>query len=533
MREFAEKRYGLSLTTEASEDTLLSYIRMHDAELLGCMFSGETLPQVEVGLGRKNSYVVQAFVRHIYESDPEYSRYLDAVVKGHMLANALILPDLGSIRRRFRRTSVYCDTPLILRALGYEGRASRVPCTELFELLKEVGATICCFRHTRHEVYNILYACKMALAQIDTRIPYGTAFRYFSQSRGTPADLELEMAMLDKNIEKLGIRIEEKPEYVDKYQVDESRLEEILDTAVNYSPGRERARKHDVDCLSAVFRLRKGQNYYNVEECYALFITPNSRLCRVNTEFFVRDDYVGEGSVPIVVTDYVLTNILWLKRPMTAPDLPRKYVIAECYAAMEPGERLWHKYLDKIKQLRDRGDISEDEYYLLRETQLARTQLTEITMGDDEAFVEGTPQEILERITQSIREADLKKLAGEMERREEVERQLRLEQDRVKDREKALRLNVERISRRVAFFISWILFGVVEFFLLTGALYGFFRPNLEGWAKWMSLLLGISFVSVSVYSLFTRKTVKDWLDRFQNWLAFRMQRLLTSWFLPT
>jgi len=39
--EFAGEKYGLSLTTETSEDMLLSYIRMHDIELLGCMLSGE------------------------------------------------------------------------------------------------------------------------------------------------------------------------------------------------------------------------------------------------------------------------------------------------------------------------------------------------------------------------------------------------------------------------------------------------------------------------------------------------------------
>jgi hypothetical protein len=533
MQEFADKRYSLSLTTEASEDILFSYIRMHDIELLNCIVTGETLAEAELKMGRKQSYVVQAFVKHIYENDPECSKYLDAIVKGHMLANALILPDLGNARRRFRHTSVYFDTPLILRALGYEGRARQTACKELFDLLKEVGAHVCCFRHTRDEVHSVLYACKMALAEADsTRVPYGAAFHHFSHLRFTPADLELEMAMLNKNIEKLGARIEEKPEYVDKYQVDESRLEETLEALVNYPTGRERARIHDVDCLSAVFRLRKGQSYYTMEECCSLFVTPNNSVCRVNTEFFVGDNYVNQGAIPIAVTDYALTNILWLKRPTSAPTLPRKYIVSECYAAMEPGERLWHKYLDKVKQLNERGDISEDEYYLLRETQLARTELVEITMGDEDVFVEGTPQEILERIRQSIREGDLRELALEKERHEDAERQLRFEQDAAREREQVLNLNIERKSQTVAFFITTFILGIFELALLAGAIYGLVGPEFT-WSNLTLSILGIIFVLISAYNLFFGTMVKEWRNRFQSWFARHIQRLLASLFMPT
>jgi len=535
MQEFADKRYGLSLTPESSEDTLSSYIRMHDMELLECLLTGDALAEAEIGIGmgRKQFYVVQAFVKYIYENDPERSKYLDAIVKGHMLANALILPDLGNARRRFRHTSVYFDTPLILRALGYEGHARQAACTELFDLLKEVGADVFCFRHTRNEVHSVLYACKMALAEADsTRVPYGAAFHHFSRLRFTPADLELEMAILDKNIEKLGVRIEEKPAYVDKYQVDESRLEESLGALVNYPPGRERARTHDVDCLSAVFRLRKGQSYYSMEECHSLFVTPNSSVCQVNTEFFVGENYVNQGSVPIAVTDYALTNILWLKRPMRAPNLPRKYVIAECYAAMEPGDRLWHKYLDKVKQLKERGDISEDEYYLLRETQLARTELTDITMGDEDVFVEGTPQEILERIRQSIREGDLRELTLEKERREDAERQVHLERDAAKEWEQALSVNIERKSQTLAFFVSTFVLMLFELALLAGAIYGLIGNELA-WSNLTLSILGIIFVLVSAYNLFFGTTVKEWRNHIQNWLARHIQRLLAWLFLPT
>lgn len=529
--KFASERYSESLTSEAAERILLSYIKQHDVELLGCVVTGESIPEIESQLDRTKSYLIHAFVKYTYDSDPEGFKYLDAIVKGHMLSNALIFPDLGKLQRRFRRTSVYCDTAFLLRTLGYEGPSRQAPCRELRDLLYEVGANIRCFRHTRDEIYNILYACKVALGPSDTQKPYGPAFHYFFESGFGPADLELEMATLDKKIERLGIRIVEKPEYVEKYQIDESRLDKVLDAELKYWPDRDKARMHDVDCLSAIYRLRKGQSSYSIEECNSIFVTPNSTLCRVSAEFFVKEGYIREGSVSMAITDYALTNVLWLKKPMAAPNLPQKYIIAECYAAMEPGEHLWRKYLDKILQLKDREEISGDEYYLLRYTHEARTELTDVTMGDDEAFVEGTAQEILERARQSIRERDLTELATEREKREEAERKLRVEQTMSAEREEILNLNIERKSRRIAFLTSRIVFGILEALLVSGAVYSVLGPQLRWWN--LSLLVAaIIFVLFTLYNLFFRTTVKDWLYRFENLLDNRIQRILKGWFVP-
>lgn len=529
--KFASERYSKSFTNKEGERLLLSYIKQHDIELLGSVVAGEPIPEIEGQLDRTKSYLIHAFVRHTYESDPEGFKYLDTIVKGHMLSNALIFPDLGKLERRFHRTSVYCDTALLLRTLGYEGSSRQAACRELRDLLHELGADIRCFRDTRYEIYNILYACKLALGAPDTQKSYGPAFRYFSESGFGPADLELEMATLDKKIERLGIRIVEKPEYAEEYQIDESRLSEILDAELKYSPDREKALEHDVDCLSAIYRLRKGQSFYSIEDCSSIFVTPNNTLCRVSAEFFQEEGYIRVGSIPMAITDYALTNVLWLKKPMAAPNLPQKYITAECYAAMEPGEHLWRKYLDKISQLKDREEISGDDYYLLRYTQEARNQLTDITMGDDEAFVEGTTQEILERVRQSIREQDLTELATERKKREEAERKLRLEQTIRAEREETLNLNVERISRRMAFFTSRIVFGILEALLVSGAVYSLVGPQLRWWNLTL-FIAAVTFVVFTLYSLFSDRTVKDWLYRFENLLQNRIQRILKRWFVP-
>lgn len=523
--EFA-KKYGEFLDNEGAERLLLSYIQQHDIELLSCLLSGSPISE-GIALDTKAAFLVHSFVKDSFESDPEAFDYLDAIVKGHMLANALIFPDLGKLQRRFQGTTIYFDTPFLLKALGYEGNERRPPCTELLQLLHETGAVVSCFRHTRGEIYNILYACQLALAESERQKPYGAVYHYFRATGFGPGDLELEMAALDRKLEELTIRIEDKPEYVDEYQVDETALEDTLCTALSYSPERGKAPVHDVDCLSAVYRLRKGRGQSEIEQCKAIFVTSNSGLCQAGSNFFVKEGYIEQGSTPIAITDYALTNVLWLKKPMSAPDLPRKYVIAECYAAMEPGESLWHKYLGKIEQLREREELSEEQYYLLRSSQYARAELSDITMGDEEAFTDGTPQQILQKIEQHIREQDLAELAVEREKRKQAELELIAERDRSTGRERILTLNIARKARRIASWVSRAIYGVITALALTGGIYALIGPRLEWW-DWGLFALAISFVLLSVGNLILGTKVKDYVSYIEDRIANGIQKMLLS-----
>lgn len=523
--KFAEK-YDRFLDNEGAERLLLSYIQQHDIELLTCLLSGSSISE-GIELNTKVAFLVHSFVKDAFESDPEAFYYLDSIIKGHMLANALVFPDLGKLQRRFQGTTVYCDTPFLLKALGYGGNEFRPPCTELLQLLHETGAVVSCFKHTRDEIYNILYACKLALAESERQKSYGAVYHYFRAIGFGPGDLELEMAALDRKLEKLAIRIEDKPEYEDKYQVDETALEDTLCTALSYSPQRERAPIHDVDCLSAVYRLRKGRSQSEIEQCKAIFVTTNSALCQAASDFFIKDGYIAVGSIPIAITDYALTNVLWLKKPMSAPDLPRKYVIAECYAAMEPGEGLWHKYLEKIKQLKEREELSEEQYYLLRSSQYARPELTDITMGDEEAFTDGTPQQILQRIEQHIREQDLAELAVERQKRTQAELELIAERDRSREREQIQTLNIARKASRIASWVSRAIYGVITALVLTGGIYALVGPRLEWWNLGL-FVLAIVFVILSVVNLIHGRKVNDYISQIEDRIANGIQKMLLS-----
>lgn len=333
----------------------------------------------------------------------------------------------------------------------------------------------------------------------------------------------------------MGIKIVDKPEHPEHLQIDEGDLDKVLQADVKYGIERDRARLHDVDCLSAIYRLRKGRDRYDIEDCGALFVTCNSTLCQSSQDFFHKQDYMAEGTVPLAITDYTLTTILWLKRPMSAPNLPLKYIVAQSYAAMNPGDHLWRKYLTEISSLKDRGDISSDDYYLLRAAPLARVGLMDLTMGDEDAFVEGTPYEILERVKQTIKAEEVARLEEEGRRRAEVERELQFERTRSKEREESQIQKINGLSRAWARRLSKAPFVILMVLLLFGA-YASFPESLPNFRLfWLNYLPPIGFailIVVGILNLIFGFTLRDYLNRFEVFLATKIEEKLMSWFLP-
>jgi hypothetical protein len=543
--KFASDRFNVALTAADAENALLAHIQKHDLEILDCFLGGQTAPISKLESTPRLDYIVSSFIGECQKSDPEGFKYIDTIVKGHFLSHTLFFPDLDQVKRRFHRTEVYFDTALLLRILGYEGAARRDSCRELLDLLYQEGATLKCFHHTRDEVYSVLYGCMLTMQRGESEYTSPTLLHLRRMGYGA-SEVELELSLLDNRIEGSGIKVTDKPGYVSQWQIDEGKLDKALEDEREYWRDRPRQRKHDVDCLSAIYRLRKGCGSTHVEESVAIFVTANPILCKVGMDFFQREDYIDKGCVPAAITDYGLTALLWVKAPMAAPDLPAKFVIAECYAAVEPNEHLWRKYTQIASGLKENQKISSNEYYLLRYSQLAHKELMELTMGDDNMVTEGSVQEILETVKMEIRKEDLATLEKERriheeekegylvtlqeERRlrEETERKLEYEREVERRKWESLSQNIERKSRRIARGVSIGAFVVIMLLVSFGVLFG----SIHWWGNWLNyaLLVGYAvFLIFSVANLMSGVTIRDCISRLEVWLAQRIQQTLRRW----
>ena len=530
---FTEERYHEKLDPDRADEILMAYISERDVEILSCSVSG-ALPPPLTSID-KYDYIIHSFVKYVSETDPEGFKYLDTVVKGHMLANALLFMDIDSIPKKFRGTSTYCDTSLLIQALGYEGESRRIPCRELLDLIHELGAKPRCFHNTRNEVHGILYAIMSSLGNKQQRGAYHAAFHHFTAAGYKASDIQLELTKLDRRIEELGIEICDKPEYVPALQIDEEELERAVQSGVGYAIGSARARQHDIDCITSIHRLRKGITYPNFEDCIALFVTCNAKLAYSSAKFFKKENLIPSGMVPIAVTDYALTTILWLKRPTSHSQLPQKYIIAQSYAAMAPNDHLWRKYLATISSLEKRGDISSDDYYILRSLPQAREELMELTLGDEKSLVENTPKEILEKIRQAIRTEESVIAQTERNQRLEAEHKLSEEKQAKLEREQSINLKIEYIARRLAFWISRSILGLIILLLGLGAWASFPGNLLRSTSPWVNYLLSITQILLAVaglYCLISGRGIMDLVGHLESRLIQPIEKRLKAWILP-
>ncbi len=95
------------------------------------------------------------------------------------------------------------------------------------------------------------------------------------------------------------------------------------------------------------------------------------------------------------MSDQVFTTLVWLKAVKKVPDLPKERLVANCYAALNPSEELWQKYLKEADKLLKLNRISAHDFAVLVHSLEARRNLMDSTFGDDEVCLEGTVEEVL------------------------------------------------------------------------------------------------------------------------------------------
>ena len=516
--EYANNTHRKTWSADDADQALLDFLSDRSLSLLYDIADGTSTILPSPG----DRFVVASFVENARVTDLESLDGLATLARGNLLANAMYLPDPGHIQRRFRKTAAYLDTSLIVFATGFAGPHRAAPCIELLELLVTQGAELRCFQGTRNEIQGVLDACAERLRSGDTRHAYGPTMEYFIETGRTASDLELMSARLPAKLSSLGITVVDRPSFErSHYQVDEKGFEDYIENVIGYS--NPAARIHDVDCISAIARYRQGRESSIFEECGAIFVTENTPLARATRGFFQVDS--SPGSVALAVTDYALANVLWLKDPTLAPDLPRRQLIAESYAAMHTTTDVWRSYLKEIARLEEEGEITNEDYYLLRHSLSAKASLMDLTDGNDGAFTEGTVPEILELAKEKIR-ADLEEDI-EAKRKEVIAIEDEL---RKKDEESlSVRRHISRVAETLGLLVSRGL--TTSFFLLMciaiGWTFPWQLPAPPGFVSAYvvpSLLVLLLFLTAG--NLVWGVTVKSLLNQLADRLVSTLTRMI-------
>lgn len=522
---YVDNEHSVEWNEKQAETQLLSFLRKETVPILEGAIKGDPI-SLNTEHDSRAEYLVASFIKNIEDRDPEAFQFLETITKGTMLSNVLFFPSLGKVKQRFVDAKIVFDTPVVLKVLGLTVKDERVAYEEMLDLLYELNANIYFFEHSLRELRGILNAASHALSNPQyQRGSQADAIEYFIRNGYSSSDVEFILARLEHYLRNHHIRILPNPSFEASTTIDEEKLGELLMDRVGYN--QEKTMQHDLRAISSIFTLRDGSFPQNIESCKAIFVTSNTPLVRTTVDFFCKEYGEQASMVPLLLPYHTISTLAWLKKPMAAPDLPENIVSATCYAALNPPDMLWRMYLEEVEELSNGQRITDEDYYLLRFSSEARTLLMDKTLGNYEAYAEGTVIEILEHTKENIRSGLREKFESER-----VER-LRAEEDA-----RQLKSKLEHRIRRVSLKIAKIISRSIGIFLLVALLFGLVY-SFPGVSKLIDsplalipfMLLLIFFILSLCNAIWGTKLIsiiRSIENNIDDWLHKFLLRLLTG-----
>jgi hypothetical protein len=491
---------------------------------------------------KTTDYVVASFITNCAKDHPGLFENIKVLVQSHILANALMCPDLEKTSKGFKDVHFLADTRFLLKALDLESKYDTDNARQLISAIRTLKGSVCVFTETKDELRTVLKAIIKGMQQGAGRGP--VCRELLKRGRGV-ADVILADSNLDRSLASLAISILPSPRYEEgnfQFQIDETELRQEIESEVDYIT--DQAAEHDIRVVRHIFALRKGRKVSTIEDSGFVLLTTNSALSRA--AFHYEKNNSTGFFFSAVVTDYHLSHLAWLKSPMEVPDLPRAEILASCYATMRPHESFWNRYLTEIDRLKSEKKMSQQDHEVLRFSLNAPDELMEVTRGDVEGITDKNLHIVLEKLEKTY--ATEKEIALQRERTEHEKtkaallaselstqttlrektavelRQAALEEDKANReaeiqklkqieseataKEKRTRTRIDRIAggiAKAAFCLTGVLFAVISVLAFFG--------NIRQWYGIPAAIVGFFNLWVGFSGNSVESVVKRWIAK--------------------
>ncbi len=492
LQEFSKGTNRVLKSPESAIHAICEFLAEFDISCLRAYVRGTVIPPLS-GTMDSSKVLVSRYVLHLQEAKPERFDSFMVMVQGHMLANALLCPDLQDAPKSYKHITFFLDTPLLVRMLDLEGEHRRAAIDSLIELLRSLGGRIATFAHLQEELERVVTGAASFVESPEGR----GSIVFEAQRRGTTkSDLLLKAGQIDKFLQDAAVKIQECPPYARDLQINEVAFDEVLQDEIDYF--NPRAREYDVNSLRSIYVLRGNSSPTCLEKAGAVLVTSNAAFARAAYNYGKQHEQAN--AISAVITDFSLANMAWLKAPIGAPSVPRTEVLAFSYAAVQPSRDFLTKYLREIEKLEHHGKISKSDHQLLRSSTLAQDEMMELTLGSEEALTEETVTETLRRVSDEIKEPVNADLAAERQAHNTTRSDLETAREREDDLRKKLFWRYSRYADWCAWAASILLviavilgltfgsgvIGAFIIFIVLTLLSLFFGTNVKkvhGWVR--------------------------------------------------
>ena len=303
--------------------------------------------------------VLLRYIEHARKAVPDHYETIRDMVFGSVITAVLETPSataLNEIERPLAGTVVYLDSNVIFSMLGLQSQHLSVAAHELARLMQTEGFAMRTFGFVVDETRNVLLRYARSQGAVPGNHDPESVYVQL-RVRGVTQSDALEMAAnLANDLKSAGIQVEASASFdLGTFMPRNATVFESLVRAK--AAGRpdpdldsiEASARVDMAAIEAIAAKRRG-SVAKLEEARYIFLTRDKRLATFNRTGM---GHQAAGTIPEVLLDGVLTNMLWLKNP--ALDVSLESIIALHSDDLLKYDALWVRFSDVVARLRTQG----------------------------------------------------------------------------------------------------------------------------------------------------------------------------------
>lgn len=479
------KDRSIFIKEEKIKEIFLSFINNNLINLIECISdtSGLCNLNTENNIGNYDKQFIE-YIEIAENQKTDYYKSLKDIIFGSIISVVICTDNprnLNEIKgKKFKNFTIFLDTNYIFYLLDLYFKEFTIPAKELYELINNNNIEIKVFSFTIDEICRVINGFYKEEYLYPVSMRFDDTLYSSLKSKGWTKNKAKEFITNIENIlEDRGLKIE----WLDDIDIE------------NYVPGNENiipifkeaklaqsnfSRNHDIAAIETIKKIR-GHNVRKLEDSKVIFLSADRKLSNLN---FAKMGHNNDGTVCEVISDVLMTNILWLKNPNIKISL--NTLIGAHSRGLFVKRRIWEKFYNNLKKLKQEDKITEKDISMLFYNNYIEDALREYDNNDiDQITEELTLDKIDEALNLYEKDVDKKIVLKEKaliesmdsklsEREKEIEEQWFNKINAIK---KNIRKPTIKSAKTFSIVISTICTG-----LIIALLVGFFYL-LEFWGK--------------------------------------------------
>lgn len=346
------------IKTAKALDLLISFIERNLGPLT--LFFGAPQSELPNGCNDRYTGILIKFLTQIETAEPALFDIISDFVYGSVIC-AIVQARNDNLPKTLKNVDVYLDTNVLFSILGFDHEEVARPRRELLTLLQREGCRLFAFDFTFEEMVCVLKGYRQSYQGLWETVRVNSIYSNLKRQGKTPHDMDVIIADLTSVLKELGISV-----VSTKHDYYSQPIPMDLAPLIPYKvDSTDRSLYHDMLAIEEIARLRNRVRIRKLEEVRAIFITADNGLAKYDLEV---NSHKEANSVPSVIADRVLTQILWIKNP-TNGSLPLYSAIAAHSRTLFVNRSVWVKFHQILGSM-DAKDAEERLSLLVYNNQL-------------------------------------------------------------------------------------------------------------------------------------------------------------------